>query len=107
MPRFQTDGWLGEEDGKLIVTVDDQVAGFVGWSPYGHGAGRYRSIGAVLLPECRRRGVETQAQLLLGRYLFAHTAVHRIEAVRAVEVGEPFRQALVQVKRENGSRKRR
>ena len=78
--RFQTDGWLGEEDGKLIVAVDGQAAGFVGWSTCGHGAGRYRSIGVVLLPECRGRGVGIQAQLLLCRYLFAHTAVRRIEA---------------------------
>jgi len=78
--RFETDGWLGEEDGKLMVAVDGQVAGFVGWSACGHGAGRYRAIGVVLLPECRGRGVGTQAQHLLCRYLFTHTAVHRIEA---------------------------
>ena len=48
--RFESDGWLGDEDGKLIVSVGGEVVGFVGWTPCGHGAGRYRSIGIVLLP---------------------------------------------------------
>ncbi len=78
--RFEADGWLGEEDGKLIVTVGDEALGFVSWGPSGHLAGRYREIGAVLLPEWRGRGVGTRAQLLLCQYLFAHTTVHRIEA---------------------------
>jgi RimJ/RimL family protein N-acetyltransferase len=78
--RFETDGWLGDEDGKLIVTVGDEVAGLVGWTPAGFLAGRYRSIGIVLLPEWRGRGVGTRAQALLCRYLFAHTALHRLEA---------------------------
>jgi RimJ/RimL family protein N-acetyltransferase len=78
--RFQSDGWLGDEDGKLVVSVGAETAGFVGWTPTGHGAGRYRSIGIALLPEYRGRGVGTRAQDLLCRYLFAHTAVHRIEA---------------------------
>ena len=78
--RFQSDGWLGEEDGKLVVSVGGEVVGFVGWTPCGHGAGRYRSIGIVLLPEWRGRGVGTRAQAMLCRYLFTHTAVHRIEA---------------------------
>jgi RimJ/RimL family protein N-acetyltransferase len=37
-------------------------------------------IGIVLMPEARGRGVGTQAQRLLVRYLFAHTHVVRIEA---------------------------
>ena len=78
--RFESDGWLGDEDGRLIVSAGDEVAGFVGWNPAGFGAGRYRTIGIVLLPEWRGRGVGTRAQALLCRYLFAHTAVHRLEA---------------------------
>ena len=35
--RFQSDGWLGDEDGKLIVSVGVEVVGFVGWTPCGHG----------------------------------------------------------------------
>lgn len=78
--RLQSDGWLGDEDGKLIVSAGGEVAGFVGWTPAGHGAGRYHSVGIVLLPEWRGRGIGTRAQALLCRYLFAHTAAHRIEA---------------------------
>ncbi|WIM92669.1 GNAT family protein [Actinoplanes oblitus] len=78
--RFEADGWLGDEDGQLIVTADGEPAGFVGWRPAGFGAGRYRTIGVVLLPEWRGRRIGTRAQLLLCRYLFAHTSVHRIEA---------------------------
>lgn len=83
--RFQSDGWLGDEDGKLMVSVADEVAGFVGWSPSGHGPGRYRSIGIALLPEWRGKGVGTRAQALLCRYLFAHTTVHRLEAATQPE----------------------
>lgn len=83
--RFESDGWLGEEDGRLIVAVGDQTAGFLSWGPTGHGAGRYRSIGIVLLPEWRGRGVGSRAQLLLCRYLFTHTPVHRIEATTQPE----------------------
>jgi RimJ/RimL family protein N-acetyltransferase len=78
--RFQSDGWLGDEDGRLIVSVGGDIVGFVDWTPCGHGAGRYRSIGIVLLPEWRGRGVGTRAQAMLCRYLFTHTAIHRIEA---------------------------
>ncbi|MEU4220421.1 GNAT family protein [Actinoplanes sp. NPDC026623] len=78
--RFETDGFLGAEDGRLIVAVEDEVAGFVGWNPAGQGAGRYRSIGIALLPEWRGKGVGTRAQQLLCRYLFTHTTVHRLEA---------------------------
>jgi [ribosomal protein S5]-alanine N-acetyltransferase len=78
--RFETDGWLGDEDGKLIVETGEEAAGFVSWTPSGFLAGRYREIGAVLLPERRGHGIGTRAQWLLCRYLFAHTAVHRIEA---------------------------
>jgi RimJ/RimL family protein N-acetyltransferase len=78
--RFDSDGWLGDEDGKLVVSAGEEVAGFVGWTTTGHGAGRYPGIGIALLPEWRGCGVGTRAQDLLCRYLFAHTAVHRIEA---------------------------
>ena len=78
--RWSSDGWLGEEDGKLIITVRDEVVGFVSWGPAGFLAGRYREIGAVLLPEWRGQGVGTRAQMLLCQYLFQHTSIHRIEA---------------------------
>jgi RimJ/RimL family protein N-acetyltransferase len=78
--RFETDGWLGAEDGRLMVTVQGEPVGFVGWSPTGHGTNRYRSIGITLLPEWRGRGVGSRAQRLLCAYLFTHTPIPRIEA---------------------------
>jgi ribosomal-protein-alanine N-acetyltransferase len=94
--RFEADGWLGDEDGKLIVAVHDEIVGFVGWTPSGFLAGRYREIGVALLPEWRGRGVGTRAQLLLCRYLFAHTAVHRIEA-RTQPENEAEQRALLKI----------
>ena len=43
-------------------------------------AGFYWEIGIAMLPEARGHGDGTQAHRLLARYLFAHTAAHRIEA---------------------------
>ena len=57
--RFAADGYLGEDDGRLIVNVEaEQVAaGFVSyrWGQYG-AAGKHVEIGIVLLPEWRGRG---------------------------------------------------
>lgn len=94
--RFEADGWLGDEDGKLIVAVDDETVGFVGWTPSGFLAGRYREIGVALLPEWRGRGVGTRAQLLLCQYLFAHNAVHRIEA-RTQPENDAEQRALIKI----------
>lgn len=79
--RWETDGWLGADDGQLMVTVDGGPAGIVGWSTTGHGAGRYPGIGIVLLPEWRGRRVGSRAQRLLCGYLFAHAPIQRIEAL--------------------------
>lgn len=78
--RWETDGYLGADDGQLIVTVDGATVGFVAWSTMGHGAGRYRSIGIVLVPQWRGRTVGSTAQRLLCDYLFAHAPIQRIEA---------------------------
>ena len=83
--RFEQDGWLGDEDGRLMVAAGDEAAGFVSWSPAGYLAGRYRTIGIALLPEFRGRGIGTRAQAMLCDYLFAHTAIHRIEAATQPE----------------------
>jgi RimJ/RimL family protein N-acetyltransferase len=40
-------------------------------------------IGIALLPQARGKGHGTEAQRLLTRYLFAHTTIHRIEAITA------------------------
>jgi len=71
--RFDTDGWLGPEDGRLMVAVADDTAGLVSWFATGVALTKYWNIGISLLPEWRGRGVGWRAQALLCDYLFAHT----------------------------------
>jgi RimJ/RimL family protein N-acetyltransferase len=81
--RFATDGYLGAEDGRLIVAVDpnDIAAGFVSFRSGQYGSsGKHWTIGIALLPEWRGRGVGWRAQALLCDYLFQHSPVQRIEA---------------------------
>jgi RimJ/RimL family protein N-acetyltransferase len=81
--RFASDGYLGVEDGRLIVALDPDgvAAGFVSYQAgsYG-GSAKHWTIGIVLLPEWRGRGIGGRAQALLCDYLFAHTPAQRIEA---------------------------
>lgn len=81
--RFADDGYLGAEDGRLIVQVapDDDAAGFVSYRSglYG-GVAKHWEIGIALLPDWRGRGVGWRAQALLCDYLFAHTPAQRIQA---------------------------
>ena len=85
--RWELDRWLGEDDGVLVVAVDDGAcAGFVSWrwvvlsGPRG-----CLRVGIVLFPEHRGHGVGTAAQRLLVDYLFDFTTVNRIEAATEVE----------------------
>ncbi|WBB68914.1 GNAT family protein [Micromonospora sp. WMMD812] len=81
--RFAADGWLGEEDGRLIVEVGPEAAvtGFVSYRSglYG-GTARHWEIGIALLPEWRGRGIGWRAQALICDYLFAHSPAQRIQA---------------------------
>ena len=98
--RFAKDGFLGTDNGRLMVETrdtersdtserdakaeadtEDQVAGFVTWTAgrYG-GAGGYWEIGIALLPEHRGRGIGWRAQALIATYLFEHTPAQRIQA---------------------------
>lgn len=81
--RFATDGYLGPEDGRLIVEVEPEqaAAGFVSWHSglYG-GVAKHWEIGIALLPEWRGRGIGWRAQAMLCDYLFHHTPAHRIQA---------------------------
>jgi ribosomal-protein-alanine N-acetyltransferase len=78
--RLATDGYLGADDGRLVVESGEAAAGFVSWIRGGFGVSRYWIIGIALLPECRGQGIGWRAQALLCDYLFAHTPTPRIEA---------------------------
>jgi RimJ/RimL family protein N-acetyltransferase len=78
---WAADQMIGADGGALMVLSGDVTAGFVSWrrrpcTP----AAYYWEIGVGLLPQARGRGLGTEAQRLLARYLFAHTPVNRIEA---------------------------
>jgi len=81
--RFAVDGYLGADDGRLMVEVEQEptAAGFVNWRAglYG-GVARYWEIGIALLPEFRGRGIGWLAQAMLCDYLFHHTPAQRIQA---------------------------
>jgi RimJ/RimL family protein N-acetyltransferase len=81
--RFATDGYLGADDGRLIVEVDQEhvAAGFVSYLAglYG-GVAKHWEIGIALLPEWRGRGIGWRAQAELCDYLFFHTPAQRIQA---------------------------
>lgn len=81
--RFAVDGFLGSEDGRLMLDVapEGAAAGFVSWAAGSHGAvAKHWEIGIVLMPEWRGRGVGWRAQAMLCDYLFQHTPVQRIQA---------------------------
>ncbi|MFF9624874.1 GNAT family N-acetyltransferase [Streptomyces griseosporeus] len=79
--RWAENRLLGEDGGQLIVTAGGKPLGMVAWRKVVVTASSHCwNMGAQLLPEARGRGIGTQAQLQLVRYLFAHTPVMRIEA---------------------------
>lgn len=78
---WSENGLLSADHGNLIVADAQDVLGHVSWhrSPQGP-LNHSWNIGIALLPGARGRGVGSQAQRLLVRYLFAHTQVNRIDA---------------------------
>jgi [ribosomal protein S5]-alanine N-acetyltransferase len=90
--RFDTDSYLGEDDGRLIVAVmtgtaaGDEPAGLVSYRRRLHGSQGYCwEIGIALLPEWRGQGIGWRAQAMFCSYLFEHTPVQRIEAATHAE----------------------
>ncbi|KWX02992.1 GCN5-related N-acetyltransferase [Carbonactinospora thermoautotrophica] len=84
--HFETNGYLGEDRGLLMVVADGEPAGTVSWIARRHArVGQCWSIGIALVPEWRGRGVGWRAQRALCDYLFAHTPVMRIEAATRVD----------------------
>ncbi|MFI6586913.1 GNAT family N-acetyltransferase [Embleya sp. NPDC050493] len=84
--QWAEDGLLGDDQGLLPVVRGTEVSGFVAWRKIVTSRTAYCwNVGINLFPEARGRGIGTRAQLLLVRYLFAHTQVARIEAGTEVD----------------------
>ena len=93
--RWAENGMLSVDGGQLMVASGTEPLGFVAWRrivtvPQSS----YWNIGIQLLPRAQGRGVGTQAQRLLARYLFAHTTVHRIWA--GTDVGNAAEQRALE-----------
>jgi RimJ/RimL family protein N-acetyltransferase len=80
--RLATDGYLGPDDGRLMIEIENArtAAGFVSWAAGSFGVAKHWEIGIVLLPEWRGRGIGWRAQAMLCDYLFSHSPVERIQA---------------------------
>jgi RimJ/RimL family protein N-acetyltransferase len=85
--RFDTDSYLGADDGRLIVDVaakgepGREPAGLVSYLRRWHGTRSFGwEIGIALLPEWRGQGIGWRAQAMFCSYLFENTSVQRIEA---------------------------
>jgi RimJ/RimL family protein N-acetyltransferase len=84
--RWEDDGLVGDEGGVLIITKDDDQAGFVSWRKQLASRASFSwAMGLIVAPEFRGKGYGTEAQKLIVRYLFDHTTVNRIEA--STEIG--------------------
>jgi len=72
---------LTDDRSVLMVELDGVVLGFVSWHQKRTAAASYCfEFGISLLPAARGKGHGATAQLLLARYLFAHSQVNRIQA---------------------------
>lgn len=81
--RFETDGFLGQDDGQSIVEAGGEAIGLVTWHAVHHGQppwSRCWNMGIALVPEWRARGYGGPAQRALAEYLLANTTAMRVEA---------------------------
>jgi len=84
--EWAENGLLGDDRGTLLVVRDDEVLGFVGFRKvWSSRTSSFWNMGIALAPEARGKGVGTEAQRQLVRYLFAHTVAERVEADTEVE----------------------
>jgi [ribosomal protein S5]-alanine N-acetyltransferase len=90
--RFDTDSYLGEDNGRLIVDVaagtqpGKEPAGLVSYRKRYYGTQAFCwEIGIALLPEWRGQGVGWRAQAMFCSYLFENTPVQRLEAATHAE----------------------
>ncbi len=79
--RYAADGYLSDDDSRVIVEVAGTAAGFMSWLARGFGVSRNWEIGIALLPDRRGRGIGWRAQAMLCDYLFTHTPAERIQAI--------------------------
>ncbi|MEU6779177.1 GNAT family protein [Nonomuraea angiospora] len=81
--RVTEDGCIGPDSGAFVVDVEGSIAGWVSWVKHFWGPEDTSwswTIGIILFPEFRGRGVGTAAQKELSDYLFSHTLAERIQA---------------------------
>jgi RimJ/RimL family protein N-acetyltransferase len=84
--RWAENELIGDDIGVLMVARGREALGFVQWRrKQATPSSWYLELGIALLPEFRGKGHGTQAHKLLAHYLFAHTTVHRIEAVTEID----------------------
>ncbi|MCP9947552.1 GNAT family N-acetyltransferase [Actinomadura madurae] len=79
--RWEDNRMLGEDLGNLAVVRGGRLLGIVSYRKIAYmEQSWFWSVGISLLPDARGHGAGSRAQRLLVEYLFAHTAVHRIQA---------------------------
>jgi RimJ/RimL family protein N-acetyltransferase len=87
--EFHENGFLDPAHTQLVVDLDGQLIGDVGWRAISNGpqpqAGQAMNMGCTLLPQYRGHGYGTTAQRLLVEYLFDTFPIHRVEAITDVE----------------------
>ncbi|BCJ47014.1 alanine acetyltransferase [Actinoplanes ianthinogenes] len=96
--RLTEDGLISADGGCLIVWAEGTATGTVSWRRvhYGTPTPSCWNIGVQILPEHRRRGIGTEGQAQLTRYLFDTSPVHRVEAHTDVE-NDPEQRALSRI----------
>lgn len=84
--RFAENHMIGEDRSVLMIEADGDAIGFVSWYKLRTGSTVHVfQFGISLLPGTRGRGLGAAAQLLLARYLFDQSPVHRIQAMTETE----------------------
>jgi len=89
--RFDTDSYLGEDTGRLIVDVAAgtgpgmEPAGLVSYLRRYYGTQVFCWEIGIALPERRGQGIGWRAQAIFCSYLFENTPVQRIEAATHAE----------------------
>ena len=82
--RFESDGYLNHDHGRLaVMDKGGATVGMVSYIAIFHGpppSNRVYNIGIDIDPAHRRRGYGADAQALLARYLFDTYTIERVEA---------------------------